>query len=62
MDAMRGEITVRDAAADEFAIILHHRRSMFRDMGEGTVNSYWLALQTRLILRLFGLRDLSPAS
>lgn len=31
------EITIREAAAQEVAIILHHRRSMFRDMGEGTV-------------------------
>jgi len=31
------EITIREAAASESAIILHHRRSMFRDMGEGTV-------------------------
>lgn len=32
-----GEFTIREAAASESAIILHHRRSMFRDMGEGTV-------------------------
>jgi GNAT superfamily N-acetyltransferase len=31
------EISIRKAAATESAIILHHRRSMFRDMGEGTV-------------------------
>jgi GNAT superfamily N-acetyltransferase len=31
------DITIREAAASELAIILHHRRSMFRDMGEGTV-------------------------
>jgi GNAT superfamily N-acetyltransferase len=31
------EITIREAAPSESAIILHHRRSMFRDMGEGTV-------------------------
>ncbi len=31
------EITIREAAASELAIVLHHRRSMFRDMGEGTV-------------------------
>jgi GNAT superfamily N-acetyltransferase len=30
------EITIREAAAQEVAIILHHRRSMFRDMGEGS--------------------------
>jgi GNAT superfamily N-acetyltransferase len=29
-------ITIREATRDETAIILHHRRSMFRDMGEGT--------------------------
>ena len=46
------DITIREAAASESAIILHHRRSMFRDMGEGTaeeldrmveVASPWLA-------------------
>lgn len=31
------EITIREATANESEIILHHRRSMFRDMGEGTV-------------------------
>jgi GNAT superfamily N-acetyltransferase len=31
------EFTIREAAPSESAIILHHRRSMFRDMGEGTV-------------------------
>ena len=30
-------ITIREATRSESAIILHHRRSMFRDMGEGTV-------------------------
>jgi len=30
-------ITIREAAAEDSATILHHRRSMFRDMGEGTV-------------------------
>jgi GNAT superfamily N-acetyltransferase len=34
---MRAEITIREAMPTESAIILHHRRSMFRDMGEGTV-------------------------
>jgi len=29
--------TIRESAPDELEIILHHRRSMFRDMGEGTV-------------------------
>ncbi len=46
------EITIREAAPSESAVILHHRRSMFRDMGEGTVEeldrivevaSLWLA-------------------
>jgi ribosomal protein S18 acetylase RimI-like enzyme len=37
MDAMQSEITIREAVPTESAIILHHRRSMFRDMGEGTV-------------------------
>jgi GNAT superfamily N-acetyltransferase len=31
------DITIREAQPSESAIILHHRRSMFRDMGEGTV-------------------------
>src|SRR5258708_26707307 len=31
------DITIREAAPSESAIILHHRRSMFRDMREGTV-------------------------
>ena len=31
------DITIRETAPGESAIILHHRRSMFRDMGEGTV-------------------------
>jgi GNAT superfamily N-acetyltransferase len=35
MDEM--EITMREAGADDLEAILHHRRSMFRDMGEGTV-------------------------
>ena len=34
---MQAEIKIREAAPDESAIILHHRRSMFRDMGEGTI-------------------------
>ena len=37
MDGTPPEITIREAAPSESAIILHHRRSMFRDMGEGTV-------------------------
>jgi len=28
--------TIREAGPDDLEIILHHRRSMFRDMGEGT--------------------------
>jgi GNAT superfamily N-acetyltransferase len=36
-NAMQSDITIREAASSELAIILHHRRSMFRDMGEGTV-------------------------
>src|SRR5271163_2080441 len=31
------DITIREATAGESAIILYQRRSMFRDMGEGTV-------------------------
>jgi GNAT superfamily N-acetyltransferase len=37
MNGMPAEITIRQAAPSESAIVLHHRRSMFRDMGEGTV-------------------------
>jgi GNAT superfamily N-acetyltransferase len=37
MDGTPADITIREAAPSESAIILHHRRSMFRDMGEGTV-------------------------
>jgi GNAT superfamily N-acetyltransferase len=37
MDGTRSDITIREARLSESAIILHHRRSMFRDMGEGTV-------------------------
>jgi GNAT superfamily N-acetyltransferase len=36
MNAMPN-ITIREALPDESAIILHQRRSMFSDMGEGTV-------------------------
>jgi|SRR5208283_411301 len=36
-DRMTAEITIREAEQDDLEIILHHRRSMFRDMGEGTV-------------------------
>ena len=34
---IQADITIREATPSESAIILHHRRSMFRDMGEGTV-------------------------
>jgi len=37
MHGTQADITIREAAPGESAIILHHRRSMFRDMGEGTV-------------------------
>src|SRR6202158_2900071 len=37
MDRKQAEITIREATPSESAIILHHRRSMFRDRGEGTV-------------------------
>ncbi|MFY9659316.1 MAG: hypothetical protein WAJ97_01760 [Terriglobales bacterium] len=37
MDEIQSDITIRKAAPSEAAIILHHWRSMFRDMGEGTV-------------------------
>jgi GNAT superfamily N-acetyltransferase len=30
------DVTIREAMPSESTIILHHRRSMFRDMGEGT--------------------------
>ena len=33
---MTAELTIREAQAEDLDIILHHRRSMFRDMGEGT--------------------------
>ncbi len=33
---MRDEITIREAGVEDAAVILHQRRSMFRDMGEGT--------------------------
>src|SRR6202140_3355924 len=37
MHGTQADFTIREAAPGESAIILHHRRSMFRDMGEGTV-------------------------
>jgi GNAT superfamily N-acetyltransferase len=37
IDGMQTDIMIREAAPSESAIILHHRRSMFSDMGEGTV-------------------------
>jgi len=33
----QAEVTIREATPAESVIILHQRRSMFRDMGEGTV-------------------------
>lgn len=30
------DLTIRKATSQDCAVILHHRRSMFRDMGEGT--------------------------
>jgi GNAT superfamily N-acetyltransferase len=36
MASMRSDIRIREAAPSESAVVLHHRRSMFRDMGEGT--------------------------
>lgn len=32
-----GQITIREASLEDQATILRHRRSMFRDMGQGTV-------------------------
>lgn len=32
-----GDVTIREAGSGDLETILHHRRSMFRDMGEGTV-------------------------
>ena len=37
MNGTPADITIREAVPSESAIILHHRRSMFRDMGEGSV-------------------------
>ena len=34
---MPSDITIREATSDDSAVILHQRRSMFRDMSEGTV-------------------------
>jgi GNAT superfamily N-acetyltransferase len=34
---MSADVTIRQARQSDSDIILHHRRSMFRDMGEGTV-------------------------
>jgi GNAT superfamily N-acetyltransferase len=36
MNGTQSGITIREALPSESAIILHHRRSMFRDMGEGS--------------------------
>jgi GNAT superfamily N-acetyltransferase len=35
MDA--NDVTIREAGSGDLETILHHRRSMFRDMGEGSV-------------------------
>ena len=35
---MINEIKIREAGPNDLETILHHRRSMFRDMGEGTVD------------------------
>jgi GNAT superfamily N-acetyltransferase len=37
MDVTQPESVIRKAEASDLEVILHHRRSMFRDMGEGTV-------------------------
>jgi GNAT superfamily N-acetyltransferase len=37
MHRTQADIMIREATPSESAIILHHRRSMFRDMGQGTV-------------------------
>ena len=37
MNGTQSGITIREAAPSESEIILHHRRSMFRDMSEGTI-------------------------
>jgi GNAT superfamily N-acetyltransferase len=37
MNGTQSEITIREAMPSEWAIIVHQRRSMFHDMGEGTV-------------------------
>jgi GNAT superfamily N-acetyltransferase len=37
MGGTQAEITIREAEPSDSAIVLYHRRSMFRDMGEGTV-------------------------
>jgi GNAT superfamily N-acetyltransferase len=34
---LTARLTIREANARDLEMILHHRRSMFRDMGEGTV-------------------------
>lgn len=33
---MEPDFTIREAAPSELPVVLHHRRSMFRDMGQGT--------------------------
>src|SRR5260370_21070155 len=37
MGGTQAEITIREAGPSDSAIVLHSRRSMFGDMGEGTV-------------------------
>ncbi|HEY4841538.1 MAG TPA: GNAT family N-acetyltransferase [Terriglobales bacterium] len=36
MDRTPADISIREAARSEVAIVLHHRWAMFRDMGQGT--------------------------
>lgn len=33
---MESDFTIREAAPSEVALVMHHRRAMFRDMGQGT--------------------------
>jgi GNAT superfamily N-acetyltransferase len=33
----KGAIMIREAGVEDAAVILHHRRSMFRDLGEGPI-------------------------
>jgi GNAT superfamily N-acetyltransferase len=36
VDRTPADIVIREAAPGEVALVLHHRRAMFRDMGQGT--------------------------